>query len=355
MPDAAPHPTMPQGPLGDTDLRVSRVCLGTMTFGEQNSPEEAFAQLDLALERGVNFIDTAEIYPVPPRAETYGETERIVGAWLKARGTRERVVLATKVAGRADWLPHVRGGAPRLNRAQMEAALDASLKRLGTDRVDLYQLHWPDRNTNYFGDLGYTHEPDDDPVPVEETLAVLGDFVKAGKVRSVGLSNETPWGIMAFLRASERSGLPRVASVQNPYSLLNRTFEIGCAEVSLRERVGLLAYSPLAFGVLTGKYLKGPWPANARLARFDRFKRYSGPTAEKATKAYVALARAHGLDPAQMALAFVHRQPFLTSTIVGATTVAQLETNLASIVLELPDSVLEGIEEIHRRHANPCP
>jgi len=346
---------MPLGRLGGTDLMVSRVCLGTMTFGEQNGPEEAHAQLDLALERGVNFIDMAEIYPVPPRAETFGETERIVGAWLKARRNRDRVVLATKVAGRADWLPHVRDGAPRLNRAHLEAALDGSLKRLGTDRVDLYQLHWPDRNTNYFGDLGYVHRAADDPVPVEETLAVLAGFVKAGKVRHVGLSNETPWGIMAFLRAAERAGLPRVVSVQNPYSLLNRTFEIGCAEVALREGVGLLAYSPLGFGVLTGKYLKTPWPAAARLARFDRFRRYSGPAAEKATAAYAALARSHGLEPAAMALAFVHRQPFLTSTIVGATSVDQLTQNLDSVAVELPDTVLEGIEAIHRRHPNPCP
>jgi aryl-alcohol dehydrogenase-like predicted oxidoreductase len=341
--------------LGDTDLQVSRICLGTMTFGEQNTPEAAHAQLDLALERGVNFIDTAEIYPVPPRGETYGETERIVGSWLKARGTRERVVLATKAAGRADWLPHVRGGAPRLNRAHLEAALEGSLERLGTDRIDLYQLHWPDRNTNYFGDLGYSHDPDDDPVPVEETLAVLGDFVKAGKVRHVGLSNETPWGIMAFLRAAERLGLPRTVTVQNPYSLLNRTFEIGCAEVALRERVGLLAYSPLAFGVLTGKYLHGARPEGARLTRFERFQRYNGPAGQAAAAAYVELARRHGLEPAAMALAFVHRQPFLTATIVGATSVEQLARNLDSIDLDLPGPVLEGIEAIHRSHPNPCP
>jgi len=341
--------------LGDTDLQVSQICLGTMTFGEQNTPEEAHAQLDLALDRGVNFIDTAEIYPVPPRGETYGETERIVGAWLKARSTRERVVLATKVAGRADWLPHLRGGAPRLDRAQMTEALEASLKRLQTDRVDLYQLHWPDRNTNYFGDLGYTHQADEETVPVEETLAVLGDFVKAGKVRHVGLSNETPWGMMAFLRAAERLGLPRVVSIQNPYSLLNRTFEIGCAEVALRERVGLLAYSPLGFGVLTGKYQNGARPAGARLCRFNRFQRYSGPATREATAAYVALAREHGLEPAQMALAFVHRQPFLTSTIVGATSVAQLEANLDSIRVQLSGTVLGGIDAIHRRHPNPAP
>lgn len=341
--------------LGETDIRVSRICLGTMTFGEQNTLPEAHAQLDLALERGVNFIDTAEIYPVPPREGTYGETERMIGAWLKERGTRDRVILATKAAGRADWLPYLRDGEPRLNRAHLEAALHGSLERLGTDYVDLYQLHWPDRNTNYFGDLGYVHRPDDEPVPVAETLAVLGDFVRAGKVRCVGLSNETPWGIMAFLRAAEREGLPRVVSVQNPYSLLNRTYEIGCAEVGIRERVGLLAYSPLAFGKLTGKYLDGARPAGARLTWFDRFQRYNNPAADAATAEYVELARRHGLEPAALALAFVHRQPFLASTIIGATTPAQLEANLASADVKLPDPVLEGIEAIHRRHPNPCP
>jgi aryl-alcohol dehydrogenase-like predicted oxidoreductase len=340
--------------LGDSDLKVSALCLGTMTFGEQNTRDEAFAQLDAALEAGVNFIDTAEIYPVPPRAETYGATEEIIGRWLADRGARDRVVLATKVAGRADWLPHIRGG-PKLTMAQMAAALDGSLKRLGTDRVDLYQLHWPDRNTNYFGDLGYTHDPGDRPVPIEEQLKVLGDFVRAGKVRHIGLSNETPWGLMAFLRAAERLGLPRPVSIQNPYSLLNRTFEVGLAEMAIRERVGLLAYSPLAFGVLTGKYLDGRRPEGARLTRFDRFRRYSAPAAEVAASSYVALAREHGLEPAAMALAFVHRQPFLASTLVGATGLDQLKANLATADLELPPAVLEGIEAIHRRAPNPSP
>jgi aryl-alcohol dehydrogenase-like predicted oxidoreductase len=340
--------------LGDSDLKVSALCLGTMTFGEQNTRDEAFAQLDAALEAGVNFIDTAEIYPVPPRAETYGATEEIIGRWLADRGTRDRVVLATKVAGRADWLPHIRGG-PKLTMAQMAAALDGSLKRLRTDRVDLYQLHWPDRNTNYFGDLGYTHDPADRPVPIEEQLKVLGDFVRAGKVRHIGLSNETPWGLMAFLRASERLGLPRPVSIQNPYSLLNRTFEVGLAEMAMRERVGLMAYSPLAFGVLTGKYLDGRRPEGARLTRFDRFRRYSAPAAEVAASSYVALAREHGLEPAAMALAFVHRQPFLASTLVGATKLDQLKANLATADLELPPAVLEGIEAIHRRAPNPSP
>lgn len=346
--------TMQYSRLGDSDLEVSRICLGTMTYGEQNTQAEAFAQLDAALEAGVNFIDAAELYPVPPRGETYGRTEEIVGRWMAERGTRNQVVLATKVAGRADWLPHIRG-APCLTRDQMEAALEGSLRRLGTDRIDLYQIHWPDRNTNYFGDLGYTHDPKDRPVPVPDQLAVLGGFVQAGQVRHIGLSNETPWGLMAFLRAAEGLGLPRPVSIQNPYSLLNRTFEVGLAEMAIRERVGLLAYSPLAFGVLTGKYLEGKKPQGARLSRFDRFQRYSGPAAEVATSSYVALAKAYRLDPAAMALAFVHRQPFLTSTIVGATTMDQLAANLASIDLTLPEPALAEIERIHRRAPNPCP
>jgi len=342
--------------LGDTDLQVSRICLGTMTFGEQNTPEAAHAQLDLALERGVNFIDTAEIYPVPPRGETYGETERIVGSWLKARGTRERVVLATKAAGRADWLPHVRGGAPRLNRAHLEAALEGSLERLGTDRIDLYQLHWPDRNTNYFGDLGYSHDPDDDPVPVEETLAVLGDFVKAGKVRHIGISNETAWGAMQYLHLAETMGLPRIVSIQNPYNLLNRSYEVGLAEVSHREKVGLLAYSPLGFGTLSGKYVDGIMPEGSRLSLFsDRYSRYSNPEGINATRRYVELAKRHGISPAQMALAFVNSRPFVTSNIIGATSIAQLAENIASIDISLSEELMIGIEAIHTEQPNPCP
>ncbi len=342
-------------PLGTTGINVSVICLGTMTWGEQNTEAEAHAQLDYALDQGVNFIDTAEIYPVPPVRDTYGETERIIGTWLARGGRRERVILASKVAGNADWLPYIRDGRPRLNRTHMEAALDASLKRLGTDYLDLYQLHWPDRATNYFGDLGYRHDHRDKPVPIEETLAVLADFVRAGKVRHIGVSNETPWGLMRFVQAAEQAGLPRIQSVQNPYNLLNRTFEIGCAEIAHRERVGLLAYSPLAFGVLSGKYLGGTRPEGARLTLFDRFARYNGKAAEQATEQYVALARRHGLDPAQMALAYVNSRPFLTSNIIGATTMAQLQSNIASIDITLTEAVREGIEAIHSRHANPCP
>ena len=340
--------------LGRTGVEVSVICLGTMTWGKQNTEAEAHGQLDMALDAGVNFIDTAEMYPVPPEAETYTRTEQYIGNWLAARGNRDKVVLATKVVGRSD-MPHIRGGRAVLDRRNIEAALDGSLKRLRTDYIDLYQLHWPDRNTNYFGALGYQPAAEEDTVPIEETLRVLADQVAAGKVRHIGLSNETPWGAMKFLQLAGQLNLPRVVSIQNPYSLLNRSYEIGLAEVSHREDCGLLAYSPLGFGMLSGKYLDGARPAGARLTLFERFSRYSSPRAERATAAYVALARAHGLDPAQMALAYVHSRPFLTSTIIGATCQEQLRDNLASMDLALPKELLEGIEAIHHDNPNPSP
>lgn len=341
--------------LGRTDVMVSSLCLGTMTWGGQNSEAEAHRQLDAALARGVNFIDTAEMYPIPVKAQTQGRTEEYIGTWLKARGGRERVVLATKVVGRTAAMAHLRGGETRLDRANIEAAVEASLRRLQTDYIDLYQLHWPDRRTNFFGQLGYVHDAGDDPVALEETLGVLDDLAGAGKVRHFGVSNETPWGLMRLLHLAELRGWPRMAAIQNPYSLLNRSFEVGLAEVSLREACGLLAYSPLGFGVLSGKYLDGARPAGARLTLFPDYKRYLGPRGEAATRAYVALARGHGLDPAQMALAFVTGRPFMTSTIIGATTEAQLEANLGSAELTLSQEVIDGIEAIHAADPNPCP
>ena len=341
--------------LGRSDIQVSCLCLGTMTFGEQNTEAEAHAQLDRALAAGIDFIDTAEMYPVPPRAETQGRTEQSIGSWLAARGCRDRVVLATKVAGPGDWISYLRGGGHRLDRQNILSALEQSLRRLRTDYVDLYQLHWPDRETNFFGKLGYEHPGQDDSVPLRETLEVLGDLVRAGKVRQVGVSNETPWGVMRYLELAERHGLPRMVSIQNPYSLLNRTFEVGLAEVALREQCGLLAYSPLGFGMLTGKYLDGQRPAGARLTLFERFSRYSNPESERATAEYVALAHRHGLDPAQLALAWVTSRPFTTATIIGATTLGQLETDIGSAALALPDEVVAGIEAIHRRQPNPAP
>jgi aryl-alcohol dehydrogenase-like predicted oxidoreductase len=342
-------------PLGRTELRVSALSLGTMTFGEQNTAGEASAQLDRAVAAGINFIDTAEMYPVPPNGETMGRTEEYIGRWLKARGGREHLVIASKVAGPADWLPHVRGGKNRLDRANIEQALDDSLRRLGTDYLDLYQLHWPDRQTNFFGKLGYEHPAVDDSVPLLETLEVLGDLVQAGKVRHVGLSNETPWGTMRFLALAEQHGLPRMVSIQNPYNLLNRSFEVGLAEVAMREQCGLLAYSPMAFGTLSGKYLGGQRPPNGRVTLFSRFSRYSNEQAEAAIEGYVGVARKHGLDPAQMALAFVTSRPFVTSNIIGATTLEQLEQNLGSIDIELSDEVLADIEAVHTRQPNPAP
>lgn len=334
---------------------VSELCLGTMTFGEQNTEAEAHAQLDMALAAGINFIDAAEIYPVPPRAETQGLTERYIGTWLQQRGGRDRLVLASKVAGPGAWVGYLRDGQPRLDRTNIVAALDASLARLQTDYLDLYQVHWPDRETNYFGKLGYEPVADDQSVPLLETLEALDEQVKAGKVRHIGLSNETPWGMMTFLRLAEQHGLARPVSIQNPYNLLNRTFEIGLAEAALRERCGLLAYSPLAFGVLSGKYLNGVRPPGARLTLFERFSRYSNAEAERAATAYVTLARDHGLDPAQMALAWVTSRPFVTSNIIGATTLEQLASNLASLDLTLSDELIVGIEAIHREQPNPAP
>ncbi|MDR0701000.1 MAG: NADP(H)-dependent aldo-keto reductase [Azoarcus sp.] len=345
--------------LGHTGLDVSLIALGTMTWGEQNSEAEAHSQLDLALERGINLVDTAEMYPVPPQAETQGRTEAYIGTWLKARpSARDKIILATKVAGPARQAArpsHLRGGDARHDRANIEAALHDSLKRLQTGHVDLYQLHWPDRTTNYFGELGYRHVENEDTVPIRQTLEVLGDLVKSGKVRHIGLSNETPWGVHEFLRRAENAGLPRVVSIQNPYNLLNRSFEAGLAEFAIREQVGLLAYSPLAFGVLTGKYLDGRQPPGARVTRWERFGRYKGGIAETATAAYVDIARRHGLSPAQLALAYVNRQPFLTSNIIGATSLAQLEENIGSLDVHLSRTVLDEIEAVHTAHPNPCP
>lgn len=339
--------------LGNTDLQVSLLCLGTMTWGEQNSEAEAHAQLDRARAAGINFIDTAEMYPVPPKADTQGATETILGNWLARQPDRDQLVIASKVTGRSDW-DYLRGG-PRLSAAHIDEAIAGSLKRLRTDTIDLYQVHWPERSTNYFGKLGYQPGDDRDPVPIEETLAALVRHQQAGRIRHIGLSNETPWGVAEYLRICRANGWPAPVSIQNPYNLLNRSFEVGLAEFAHREQVGLLAYSPLAFGVLSGKYLDGQRPEGARLSLFSRFARYTGETAERCTRAYVELARSRGLDPAQMALAYINSRPFVTANIIGATTLAQLDSNLASIDLTLDDDTLQAIEAIHRDCPNPCP
>ncbi|MFA5122164.1 NADP(H)-dependent aldo-keto reductase [Zavarzinia sp.] len=341
--------------LGKTDLDVSLICLGTMTWGEQNSEAEAHEQLDYAVDQGINFMDTAEMYPVPPKPETQGRTEAYMGTWLKARKNRDKLILATKVAGRDGPGIHIRKPTTRLNKAQITEALEGSLRRLGTDYVDLYQVHWPERLTNFFGVAEYRPAEQDDLIPIEETLEVLAGLVKAGKVRYIGVSNESPWGVMRYLAAAEKLGLPAIVSIQNAYSLVNRLFEIGHAEIAHREKVELLAYSPLAMGFLSGKYFGGARPANARLTLYSRFVRYSTPGAQAAADAYVTLARSHGLDPAQMALAFVNSRPFVGANIIGATTMEQLKADIASVDLTLSDEVLKGIEAIHRADPNPCP
>ncbi|CAB3667262.1 NADP(H)-dependent aldo-keto reductase [Paraburkholderia rhynchosiae] len=345
--------------LGDSDVQVSLIGLGTMTWGEQNSEQDAHAQIDYALDHGVNLIDTAEMYPVPPRAETQGSTERFIGTWLaQHRSAREKILLATKIAGpaRQPHNPrHIRGETNQFDRKNLTEALNDSLKRLQTDYVDLYQLHWPDRNTMTFGRPAYPWVDDEYTVPIDETLSVLADFVKAGKVRHVGVSNETPWGVAQFLRASEKLGLPRIVSIQNPYSLLNRTYEVGLSEYAHRDNIGLLAYSPLAFGWLSGKYEGGARPAGARISLFERFQRYSKPQAVQATTRYVELAKRHGMSPAQFALAFVNSRPFVTSNLIGATSLDQLKDNIASVDVKLSQELLDEIDALHQLQPNPAP
>lgn len=343
--------------LGNSDLNVSQICLGTMTYGEQNTQQEAFEQLDYATAHGINFIDTAELYAIPPKAETYGATETIIGNWLKQRARRDDLVIASKIAGPgADWVKHIRNGSSRFDDDNISEALENSLQRLQTDYVDLYQLHWPERQTNYFGKLGYQVDLTEEAMtPIIETLQALEKHIKAGKIRYIGLSNETPWGIMQFISIAKSMNLPVIASVQNPYSLLNRTYEIGCAEISYRESVPLLAYSPLGFGVLTGKYLHNTAPSTARMSLWPHYARYSNPQAIKATQAYVDLAVQYSLDPAQMALAYVSSRTFVAATIIGATNMHQLKANIASEQLILTDEVVTAIDEAHEAIPNPAP
>ena len=341
--------------LGRIGVKVSALCLSTMTFGEQNSEAEGHAQLDYALGRGINFIDAAEIYPVPAKPETHGRTEATIGTWLAARKTRDRVVVATKVAGRgkSSWL-RKDGSLPRQSAAQIREAVEGSLKRLKTDYIDLYQLHWPDRPMRVFEGLNYLHI-DGESHAIPEILGVLGELVSSGKVRFVGLSNESPWGLMSFLKASEQHGLPRPVSIQNAFNLVNRTFEMGLSEIAYREGVGLLAYSPLGQGYLTGKYEGGALPPGSRKTLFNRLGRYEQGNGPRAISAYVALAKRHGLDPAQMAIAFAVSRPFVTSAIIGATTLDQLKTDIAAAELKLSPDLLADIDQIHLDYPNPCP
>lgn len=341
--------------LGVSGIEVSELALGTMTFGEQNNERDAHRQLDIALDAGVNFIDTAEMYPVPPMAKTCGATETYIGSWLEKNGRRAQVILATKATGPGVHLPHIRAGESSHTAANLQQALTDSLRRLRTDYVDLYQLHWPDRPTNTFGQLGYKPAQNEVDPHLEETLRALAEFIQAGKVRAIGLSNETPWGLMTFLALAREFDLPRVVSIQNPYNLLNRTFEVGLAEIADRERTGLLAYSPLGFGTLSGKYLDGARPPGARISRYDRFVRYTKPLGVAATARYVELAAEFGIDPVHMAISFVLSRRYVTSALIGATTEEQLRHNLDSTRFPLSKSLLKAIDTIHMHVPNPCP
>lgn len=341
--------------IGRTDLVVSKICLGTMTWGQQNTEAEGHAQMDYALAEGINFFDTSEMYAVPPKPETQGSTERIIGSWFRARGNRDKVILATKAAGRSPmtWLRDSGKGTEQ-SRAQLEEAVDKSLKRLQTDYIDLYQLHWPDRPINLFGGLGYRHI-EGESHSIEKILDALDGIVKSGKVRHIGLSNETPWGTMKFLHHAETKGLPRVQSIQNAYNLLNRTFELGGSEIAHRDQVGLLAYSPLAQGYLTGKYQNGALPAGSRKALFNRLQRYESPMTDRAIEAYLGVAKKHGLDPSQMANQFVTTRPFVTSNIIGATTMEQLKLAVTSTDVKWSEELEKDIEAVHLSQPNPAP
>lgn len=339
--------------LATTDIEVSALCLGTMTFGEQNTEAEAHAQLDYALSQGVNFIDTAEMYPVAARAETVYRTEQYIGNWLKHQ-QRDKLIVATKIAGPARGFGWIRSG-PRINKEHIHAAIDASLQRLQTDYVDLYQIHWPDRYVPMFGATSYDASQEREATSVAEQLQALGELVKAGKVRYIGLSNETPWGVMEFVRCAEQMGFPRIVSIQNAYHLMNRTFEAGLAEVCHHSDVGLLAYSPLAFGWLTGKYLADPQP-QGRITLFPGFgQRYNKPNVPAASREYVRIAQEAGLTPATMALAFVRMRHYTSSVIVGATTMQQLKENLESAPVLLSEETLAAIEAVHLNYPNPAP
>jgi len=340
--------------LPNTDIKISSICLGTMTYGQQNSEADGHSQIDFALEKGINFIDTAEMYSVPSREATYGATEKIIGSWLKKSGRRSEIVLATKIAGANRGLAYVRDDL-RYNEATIRLSVEKSLKRLQTDYIDLYQLHWPERKSNMFGQLGFAIQDDTWEDNIQSVLKTLQDLINEGKIRHIGLSNETPWGLMRFLEESKKHQLPKTITIQNPYSLLNRTFEIGLSEVAYRENVGLLAYSPLGFGVLSGKFLNGAKPENARLTLFPNFARYSSEQTKSATELYHAIAIENGLTLTEMALAFIRQQAFVTSTIIGVTTLAQLNENIATHSVVLSQKILNAIETVQQQFPNPAP
>lgn len=340
--------------LPNTDIQVSKICLGTMTFGQQNTEAEGHAQMDYALEQGVNFFDTAEMYSVPARQETYGSTERILGTWFQKTGNRDKVVLASKIAGPNPNFTYMREKND-FSPASIQYALDKSLERLQTDYIDLYQLHWPERKTNFFGQRGFKVQDDAWEDNIHAVLETLNGFIQQGKIKHIGLSNETPWGIMRFLEESKYHNLPRIKTVQNPYSLLNRLYENGSAEIGIRENVGLLAYSPMAFGVLSGKFLTGEAHPNARINLFPQFSRYNSEQSAVATRLYNEIAQQNGLTLTQLALAFIEQQPFVTSTIIGATTMEQLKENIDTINVTLSEELLQAIDGVQAKIPDPAP
>ena len=341
--------------LPKIDEKVSKICLGTMTWGQQNDESQAHEQMDLALSEGVNFWDTAEMYPSPPDKDKQGDTERFMGTWFDKTKQRNKVVLASKISP----MDFLRDGQTRYTAKDISSAIDGNLKRLQTDYIDVYQLHWPERQANFFGQRGYsedmTNQSLDDLTPFLETIQALNDEIKKGRIRAYGLSNDTAWGLMRYLWEADKNGLIAPITVQNPYSLLNRLYEVNMAEIAHRENVGLLAYSPLGFGVLSGKYLEGKRPEGARLTKYDRFQRYTNDQAISATERYAKIAEEAGLDMAQMALAFVNSRPFVTSNIIGATSTEQLKSNIDSIDLTLSADVLDAIEAVHTQQPNPSP
>ncbi len=336
-----------------TDIKVSKICLGTMTWGRQNTESEGHQQMDYAVENGINFFDTAELYPIPPRIEEQGDTERFIGTWFKKNKNRNKIILASKIAGPAAFTIHIREN-KKYSKKTIDNAIESSLKRLQTDYIDLYQIHWPERSTNFFGKRGYTFKKGDHwEENFDEVLDAFQAHVLKGNIRYLGLSNETPWGTMKFLNSSSKDLRPRISSIQNPYSLLNRTFEIGNAEICHRENIGLLAYSPLAFGVLSGKYMNGKNPENARLTLFPHYNRYSSNSCINAVKKYYDLATKYGYTLTELSLAFVNDRPFVTSNIIGATNLIQLKENINTASIKLDDSILEQINLIHEQVPNP--
>ncbi|GAB1538605.1 NADP(H)-dependent aldo-keto reductase [Scytonema sp. NUACC21] len=341
--------------LGESNLKVSEICLGTMTYGQQNTIEDAQEQLDYAIAQGINFIDTAEMYPVPPRPETQGRTEAYIGEWLKKQ-QRDKLIIATKIAGPGRPVKWVRGGSTNIQRNNIKQAVEDSLKRLQTDYIDLYQIHWPDRYVPIFGQTEYNPNFERETVPIAEQLAAFDDLIKAGKIRYLGLSNETPWGVTQFSQIAKQLGLPKVISIQNAYNLLNRVFDSALAEACYHENVGLLAYSPLGFGLLSGKYVHSKKPENTRLTLFENFgQRYLKPNVSEAVAAYVEIAQSHNLKPAQLAIAFVLSRWFTTSTIIGATTLEQLKENIDSLNVVLDKEILAELNAVHTRYPNPAP